>query len=46
MTLRFFEATEHQATQGNFAKVGKLWLFYVGCYALPLVAVGLGFAKA
>ena len=33
-------------TEGDFAKVGKLLLFCVGFYVLPLVAVGLGFAKA
>ena len=33
-------------TEGNFAKVGKLWLFFVGFYALPLVAVSIVFAKA
>ena len=44
MTLRFFEPQNIRLTQGNFAKVRKLWLFCVGFYALPLTAVSLGCA--
>ena len=33
-------------TEGDFAKVGKLLLFCVGFYVLPLVAGGIGFTKA